>query len=369
MDELSQAGFSASISCFVDWPIDMIEFVESCPVCSGKESRVLYTGLRDLTLFCAPGIWVLRECTACKSAYLGPRPTPASMHLAYQNYHTHSESVRLPAESLRGVRWLQRVLANGYKNWQFGTNLQPSSWAGIPVAFLLPTLRAVLNRQYRHLPTLPEGGRLLDVGFGDGSFLANVQAIGWDAVGLDFDADVVKNARQRGLKVHEGSVEEFTGEDDSFDVITMCHVIEHLYDPVASLKACHRLLKPGGLIWIETPNISSLGRIRFKQYWRGLEPPRHLVLFNKESLASALHGAGFEAVKDLPQPSPCYGVYAMSQRMSEGLDPYSDAPIKLKLRLEILLTRLIEVFWRSRREFLGVTATKALGGSSRKAVR
>lgn len=342
----------------LNWPIDGIESVDSCPVCAGKERRVLHKDLRDRIFFCASGEWTLHECLGCKSAFLDPRPTPETIHLAYQNYYTHQQSERLPPEDLHGVRWLQRVLANGYKNWRFGSNLQPSSFLGVIAASFMPTSRAILNRQFRQLPPVPRGGRLLDVGFGDGSFLENARSIGWDVVGVDPDIETVKNARERGLDVYHGSLEALDSMSNYFDVITMCHVIEHLYDPMASLRACYRLLKPNGYIWLETPNINSLGYSRFQENWRGLEPPRHLVLFNSESLRKALFDVGFSGVKYLPQPSPCDGIYTLSQRIQDGLDPHLNAPISLRLRIEIVMTKFIEKFFKSRREFIAMTAIK-----------
>jgi len=289
------------------WPSDGVESVEFCPICFGQARRVLHSGLSDNR---APGLWELNRCLKCRSVFLNPRPTLETIHLAYENYHTHRQFEQIPAQDLQGVRWLQRVLANGYKNWKFGTDLQPSSIVGVPVAFFMPVNRAILNRQFRHLPPCPTGGRLLDVGFGDGGFLENAKSVGWEVVGVDIDSETVNSARQRGLNVHQGSLDVFCDTCDSFDVITMSHVIEHLHDPITALRAVYRLLKPNGHLWLETPNINSLGHQYFQRNWRGLEPPRHLVLFDPQSLHNALIEVGFTTISNLPQPSPCDGVYA-----------------------------------------------------------
>lgn len=341
-----------------DWPAAGRQAVAACPVCSSAHRRVLYSGLRDNIFFCAPGEWTLHECLGCGSAYLDQRPTLETIHLAYKNYCTHDKIERLPAENLRGLRWMQRVMANGYKNWRFGTNFRPATFLGVLAAFLLPAKRAIMDREFRHLPPAPVGGRVLDVGFGDGGFLENARAVGWAVMGVDIDPEVVKNARRRGLNVCEGSLETLAEEDNSFDVITMSHVIEHVHEPMVVLKACYRLLKPGGQLWLETPNINSLGHARFKHNWRGLEPPRHLVIFNEQSLRMALDRAGFINVQVIPQPSPCYGVYAMSRRMEQGLDPYVDSPIPAILRVEIEIARFIEMLRPLRKEFLAMTAIK-----------
>jgi 2-polyprenyl-3-methyl-5-hydroxy-6-metoxy-1,4-benzoquinol methylase len=342
-----------------EWPIEGLEAVAACPVCFSGLRQVLFDGLRDRVFFCPLGEWTLQECLSCGSAYLDPRPTPETIHLAYQTYYTHQKTDRLPSEELRGARWLQRLLANGYKNWRFGTDFQPSNILGVPIAFLLPPMRAVMDREFRHLPRAFPGARLLDIGFGDGKFLESVRAIGWEVVGIDPDPEVVKNARERGLDVHAGGLEVFLGEDSLFDVITISHVMEHVHEPRAVLESCYRLLKPGGRLWIETPNIKSLGASHFRNNWRGLEPPRHLVLFNCQSLRAALMLAGFSDIKDLSQPSPTAVMYAMSHRIEDGLDPNTDMPVAALNRAESVVARFVEWVFKSRKEFIAMTAIKS----------
>jgi len=136
-------------------------------------------------------------------------------------------------------------------------------------------------------------------------------------------------------------------------------VVEHASDPILVLEHCFRLLKPGGKLWLETPNIDSRGRLRFQSNWRGLEPPRHLVLFNRQSLHAALKQVGFTDVKDAAQPSPCFFMYSSSERMRHGLDPYEHRPESTLLKAEIMLAGVWERWLKSRREFVSVTARKA----------
>ena len=133
-----------------------------------------------------------------------------------------------------------------------------------------------------------------------------------------------------------------------------------MHNPIESLRSCYRLLKPGGKIWIETPNIKSLGYSRFQENWRGLEPPRHLVLFNSESLCNALLDIGFYEINYNSQASPCHGIYTVSQRIKDGIDPRIDSPITLKLRFEIAVAKLIELIFKSRKEFIAITAIKKI---------
>jgi SAM-dependent methyltransferase len=214
--------------------------------------------------------------------------------------------------------------------------------------------RLMLDRQFRELDPI-KPGRVLDIGFGDGGFLHYAKALGWQAVGTDFDPKVVEQARARGLDVHQGTLGDVPG---TFDAITLCHVIEHLNDPVATLKECFARLNPGGFIWIETPSIDALGLKRFGSAWRGLEPPRHLVLFNRQSLREALAGAGFSAIEDLPQPSVVEGIWTMSDRIARNVDPYAGEPVSPSLAREMKAADKIERADPDKREFILMKARR-----------
>ena len=342
------------------WPVDGLESVAHCPVCSESAREVLHTDLVDNVFRAAPGKWTLWRCAQCTSAYLDPRPTQATIHLAYANYYTHQVAAgKDDYARLSLLRKLRRQLVNGYTNWRYSTRNEPASAFGIPAAFLMPRLKKVLERQYRHLPRLPKGGGvLLDVGCGDGSFLNLARTCGWDVVGLDPDPKAAANAAQQGLAVYEGGIEYFDGKSGLFDVITLNHVIEHVHDPVAALKTCHTLLKPGGQLWLETPNIDSFGHAKFQENWRGLETPRHLVLFNRHSLMDALISAGFSAPVDRARKSACAGMFKASFAMECGRTPDNAGAVPKTLHLQAIMAAFAENIMPSHREFLTVLARK-----------
>src|SRR5438128_9487785 len=148
----------------------------------------LYSDLIDNVFYTAPGRWTLYRCQGCGSAYLDPRPTPEFIHLAYRNYYTHKGfEPRASLEALSVFRRLRRTLANGYTNWRYGTCLIPASQLGIPAAWLLASLRRLLDQQFRYLPRPTPGSRVLDVGFGSGAFLENAMAAGWDVAGVELE--------------------------------------------------------------------------------------------------------------------------------------------------------------------------------------
>jgi SAM-dependent methyltransferase len=160
----------------------------------------------------------------------------------------------------------------------------------------LPSMRDRWSFGVMGLAARP-GGRLLDIGCGVGDFLADMTHLGWDAEGVETDSQVIQVCRQRGLRVREGPLEHQHYPDDSFDAITAKHVIEHVHDPVAMLRECARILKPGGRVMMLTPNLRSLGHRVFGASWIGLDAPRHLVLFSAGSLRDAATTAGLDVVR------------------------------------------------------------------------
>src|SRR4029077_7623960 len=137
-----------------------------------------------------------------------------------------------------------------------------------------------------HLPAPRPGQRVLDVGCGNGDLLARLQARGWDAVGIDLDEKAVREAKSRGLDARVGQLADQHFPDASFDAITVSHVIEHTAEPGLVLKECARILRPGGRLVVLTPNPRSWGHARFGEAWVCLDPPRHLVLLNRDNLRS-----------------------------------------------------------------------------------
>jgi SAM-dependent methyltransferase len=154
------------------------------------------------------------------------------------------------------------------------------------------TLRRVMGLLTTEQPSV------LDVGGGTGEICARVvAAAGPQARGtvVDFDERSTAVAAGRGLEVATCRFEEFETED-RFDLVLMLNLIEHVDDPVATLRRAGELLGDGGIAWIQTPNFRSLdARLFRKRNWAGLHCPRHWVIFSDAGLRGALARAGLEA--------------------------------------------------------------------------
>lgn len=220
-------------------------------------------------------------------------PVAADLAEAYVGYYTHQQVQEETSPGL--LKRLSAWAKSGYHRHQYRYDLSPNppwSRAAHALLHLLPIRRGFADAEVRFLPSLP-GGRLLDVGCGAGAWLAAMQARGWEVHGVDFDPQAVAAAQAHGLPVALGSLEAQALPSASFDAVTLNHVVEHLPDPVSTLRECHRVLRPGGQLVVSTPNGTSLGHRLLGRSWRGLEPPRHLHVFNFPALESALRQAGF----------------------------------------------------------------------------
>jgi ubiquinone/menaquinone biosynthesis C-methylase UbiE len=152
-------------------------------------------------------------------------------------------------------------------------------------------------REYGRLVGRPSAVAV-DVGCGDGNFIAELRRLhpGWTVHGLDFNPEVVARATKRGLSVSYGTLEEMPAPHASLDLIIMNHMIEHAFEPLATLQRCADLLKPGGLVVGETPSVDCWDFDRFGEYWGGLHAPRHTMLFTPSTLRRAAERAGLDVV-------------------------------------------------------------------------
>lgn len=303
-----------------EWPAEGLERVPACPVCGESARRRLHAGLTDRVSFVAPGEWTLWSCARCGAAYLDPRPDEDTIGLAYRGYHTHGEPApahSAPPGPLGRLRW---SLANGYLNERYGYDFVPASRVGGRLAALLPRRRWLADMRVRHLPKANDRPRLLDVGCGNGTFLRDMRDAGWDVYGIDPDPGAVAAARATGASVEEGLLTRDAFPAESFDAVTLSHVVEHLPDPAETLGICRDLLRPGGLVWIATPNLESRGHARYGRDWRGLEPPRHLAVFTPRALTGLLERLGLE-VAATPRNYMAEFFFRASAAIATGQDP------------------------------------------------
>jgi len=233
----------------------------SCPVCGSRQYRVKYTPWVDiqdpLALYGATsgvrGTQTLVSCAECGVIYENPRYTE---DVILQGYAAYNESAHDSQHAMRAASFLGGLEA----------------------------VRA-------HIPA--PGAKVLDVGTAGGAFLEAARQFGYDAVGLEPSRFMAEQARQRGLNVIAGTLEEQTFAPESFDMVCLWDVLEHVARPRDMLARIRGILKPQGVLLINYPDIGTpLAKLAGKRFWWILSV--HLVHFDRNSMRKICDLCGFE---------------------------------------------------------------------------
>ncbi|MBB4800867.1 ubiquinone/menaquinone biosynthesis C-methylase UbiE [Flavobacterium nitrogenifigens] len=168
----------------------------------------------------------------------------------------------------------------------------------------------------------PQKGKLLDIGAGTGDFLLTAKNNGWETVGVE-PSDRAKNiAKQKGISF----VEEISSlENNSLDVITMWHVLEHVPDLEHQIQELKRLLKPTGTLIVAVPNYKSFDANHYETFWAAYDVPIHFWHFSKKSIQLLFEKVDMKLEKILPMKFDSFYVSLLSEKYKTGKMNYIKA--------------------------------------------
>ncbi len=214
-----------------------------------------------------PGEFNLVRCTRCNLIITTPRPVPESMPIYYEDWYNYR-----PLEEVKRERT--------------GSALN---------RFLMWMRLKILEKTGR----LEAGSKVLDVGAGFGAQLQYyMHQRDIQATAIDFDPIVTQNSLiSDQADVRSGDLLDAGFEANSFDVVTLYQSLEHVYHPLATVREAYRILKPGGRLVVEVPDIDAPWRKLFKQNWSAILAPTHLYHFSRDSLQRVVTTAGFEPMR------------------------------------------------------------------------
>src|ERR1700730_2156654 len=232
----------------------------SCPLCGGDSTETLYvpwnTSVDPREVLSASGgvrgTQHIVKCSECSLIYANPRPSP---EVVVDSYASAVDEIYVGAASGR---------------------------------------EQTFRRCVRLVEAYSAKGKILDIGCAAGFFVKAAQDAGWDARGVEpcrWLADYGTN--RLGVKIVSSTLAEAGFEDASFDVVTMWDVLEHVTDPPADLKEVFRILRPGGLLVVNYPDVGTWqAKLAGKHWWFFLSV--HLTYFTRDTIKAMVTKAGFE---------------------------------------------------------------------------
>lgn len=253
------------------------ERLDKCPLCHSGHFRN-YLIAKDHLL--TGESFAIVECENCKLKFTNPRPSLSDIHKYYQSedYISHSNKSNSPVNLI-------------YKIARFFT--------------LKSKLRLIAHHSRKKT--------LLDVGCGTGHFLDLCQANGWDCNGIEPDENTRKMVIQKKALAIYPDLKDLP-ENQKFDVITLWHVLEHVYQLDETLLTLHARLHKKGVLFIALPNCASWDANHYKEDWAAYDVPRHLYHFDPETFKKLIVRYNFKIKEILPQKLDAYYVSLLSEK-------------------------------------------------------
>ena len=220
----------------------LVAFPQLCPACN--DGLVRRWGEKS-----ACELW---RCRRCQAISCGKSPGPTDSERLYEHYHDAARHT------------------------------------------LAPTVEASLERVVSSAERFRLAGRWLDFGYGEGGLLEAAQRHGWVCYGVEISRSMLDYGASKGWAVTSDPRGDPRFADGTFDVVTLIEVLEHVADPICLLRDAARWLRPGGLLYVTTPNARGLNCRILGQAWSVVCPPQHLVLWTPRAFHVALARVGFK---------------------------------------------------------------------------
>ncbi|MEO6219344.1 MAG: class I SAM-dependent methyltransferase [Ginsengibacter sp.] len=161
-------------------------------------------------------------------------------------------------------------------------------------------------------------GNILDIGCGTGAFLNTMKKANWKVTGLEPD----ETARKKALDLYDlqlnTSEKLFSLPNESFDAITMWHVLEHVHDLHEYTNQVKSLLKPNGRLFVAVPNYTCFDEEIYKESWAAYDVPRHLYHFSPASMKELFYLHGFQVISMKPMWFDSFYVSMLSEKYKTG---------------------------------------------------
>lgn len=259
-----------------------MELLTNCPVCKQASLKTILS-LNDY--FLTNEIFSICECQNCKLKFTNPRPSENELSKYYESaeYISHTNN------------------SIGFFNQTYKLVRQYA-----------------ISRKVKFIKSFLSRGNLLDIGSGTGEFINHIKSKKFNVTGIEPNYNArIKAIEKYGLDVID-EVEIDQLQKASFDIITLWHVLEHVYDLNQRIIQIKNLLKSNGVLIIAVPNCDSFDAKHYKNYWAAYDVPRHLYHFNPSTLLHLFNANGFSHIKTKQMVFDSFYVSILSEKNKTG---------------------------------------------------
>ncbi len=258
-----------------------LEKILFCPIC-GEQSHKKHAEGKDHNV--TGNVFTITECMNCGFRFTNPRPKEKHIYKYYQskNYISHSSTKK---------GFINKVyhLVRSYQFYK----------------------KKKIIQKFSNI----KKGKILDVGCGTGDFLKHMASSGWEADGVETDKGAKRVAEKKlGKKIEEKL--DLVNEENKYDVISLWHVLEHVYNVEGYLKKLNKLLKRGGVLVVGVPNCASYDAKKYKGNWVAYDLPIHLSHFRKNNIKELAKKSSFKLKKIKPLIFDAYYIGMLSAKKS-----------------------------------------------------
>lgn len=266
-----------------------MKVLNNCPACNSTQFKS-HLEVEDYLL--SHELFTILRCESCEFVFTNPIPSKKDLDKYYQSdeYISHSSSSKSIFDKI----------------YFFIRNY-------------------TIRKKYSLINKYIRSGNILDIGCATGEFLNYFKTKGWKTLGIEPNESARKTASEKfSLSVYP---EEFLTniENNTIDVITMWHVLEHVLDLKVRIQQLKKLIKKNGVLLIAVPNIDSKDAKIYGKHWAALDVPRHLYHFSQSSIQNIFNNEGFELIKTHPMIFDSFYISLISEKYKTGKSNYIKA--------------------------------------------
>ena len=253
--------------------------MEKCPVCGQNASFQKFLSCEDYLV--SHKLFSINCCDACHFIFTQNPPPPDEI----ASYYDSSEYVS-----------------------------HSNTKTGLINAVYHLVRKIMIGKKTKLIQKISKGRTLLDVGCGTGYFAGTMKQKDWKVTGIEPSKNAAEMARQKFGLVVKPPEALFDFPEQSFDVITLWHVLEHLPNLNEAMTQFHKLLKDNGVVVVALPNVDSYDAKKYQQFWAAYDVPRHLWHFSPSIFLRFAEKCKFNIIDIKPMPFDAFYISMLSEK-------------------------------------------------------